>query len=81
MADRDGRSKGQHRDRRGLTGRKAPAHMRASGEAQEKAKMVPHETDAMLARVLGDNLQAATFRLVVGAVAVSAVVALIVWLI
>ncbi|HLY56925.1 MAG TPA: hypothetical protein VKS60_15280 [Stellaceae bacterium] len=43
--------------------------------------MVPQETDKALARVLGDNLQAATFRLVVGVVAVSAVVALIVWLI
>ena len=43
--------------------------------------MTPVGTDDLLARYLGSNLQTATIRLVVGVVGLSAIVALIVWLI
>ena len=40
--------------------------------------MNPHEVDVRLARVLGEDLQTATFRLVVGALVAAAVLALVV---
>jgi hypothetical protein len=40
--------------------------------------MAPHDTDQLLARALGNDLQTATVRLVAGALVAAAVVALIV---
>ncbi len=43
--------------------------------------MTPSDSDAMLAHYLGDNLQTATIRLIGGALALAAVIALFVRLI
>jgi hypothetical protein len=42
--------------------------------------MTPVSADDLLVRYLGPNLQAATIRLIGGMIAISALVALIVWL-
>jgi hypothetical protein len=64
-----------------LTAPPPPGFMRAARAILETETVAPSETDLLLARYLGDNLQTATIRLIGGALGAAAIIALIVWLI